>query len=161
MSTIIHKYGGTSIGSIEKIKSVAKKIILEKEKGNDVVVVVSAMGKTTNKLVDLAKEISSNPDKREFDVLLSTGEQISISLTNSDNVFLLVISPHTISTLEISFNAHVKLDSLTRHLILNPFSLKNSVSLLPSPPVAPVIPTYNFFTAFIFFTIQIINIDYF
>ena len=80
MSTIIHKYGGTSIGSIEKIKSVAKKIILEKEKGNDVVVVVSAMGKTTNKLVDLAKEISSNPDKREFDVLLSTGEQISISL---------------------------------------------------------------------------------
>lgn len=80
MSTIIHKYGGTSVGSIEKIKSVAKKIILEKEKGNDVVVVVSAMGKTTNKLVDLAKEIASNPDKREFDVLLSTGEQISIAL---------------------------------------------------------------------------------
>lgn len=68
------------MGSIEKIKSVAKKVILEKEKGNDVVVVVSAMGKTTNKLVDLAKEISTNPDKREFDVLLSTGEQISISL---------------------------------------------------------------------------------
>ena len=63
-----------------KIKSVAKKVILEKEKGNDVVVVVSAMGKTTNKLVDLAKEISVNPDKRELDVLLSTGEQISISL---------------------------------------------------------------------------------
>ena len=68
------------MGSIEKIKSVAKKVILEKEKGNDVVVVVSAMGKTTNKLVDLAKEIDINPDKREFDVLLSTGEQISISL---------------------------------------------------------------------------------
>ena len=68
------------MGSIEKIKSVAKKVILEKEKGNDVVVVVSAMGKTTNKLVDLAKKIDLNPDKREFDVLLSTGEQISISL---------------------------------------------------------------------------------
>lgn len=80
MTTIVQKYGGTSMGSIEKIKSVAKKIILEKEKGNDVVVVVSAMGKTTNKLVDLAKEISINPDKREFDMLLSTGEQISISL---------------------------------------------------------------------------------
>ena len=80
MSTIVHKYGGTSMGSIEKIKSVAKKVILEKEKGNDVVVVVSAMGKTTNKLVDLAKEIDTNPDKREFDMLLSTGEQISISL---------------------------------------------------------------------------------
>ena len=80
LSTIVQKYGGTSMGSIEKIKSVAKKVILEKEKGNDVVVVVSAMGKTTNKLVDLAKEISVNPDKRELDVLLSTGEQISISL---------------------------------------------------------------------------------
>jgi len=68
------------MGSIEKIKSVAKKVVLEKEKGNDVVVVVSAMGKTTNKLVELAKEISINPDKREYDVLLSTGEQISISL---------------------------------------------------------------------------------
>ena len=71
LSTIVQKYGGTSMGSIEKIKSVAKKVILEKEKGNDVVVVVSAMGKTTNKLVDLAKKIDLNPDKREFDVLLS------------------------------------------------------------------------------------------
>ena len=78
------------MGSIEKIKSVAKKVILEKEKGNDVVVVVSAMGKTTNKLVDLAKEISVNPDKRELDVLLSTGEQISISLLT----FLLRLTPY-------------------------------------------------------------------
>lgn len=76
----MQKYGGTSMGSIEKIKSVAKRVISEKEKGSDVVVVVSAMGKTTNKLVDLTKEISNNPDKREFDMLLSTGEQISISL---------------------------------------------------------------------------------
>ncbi|WP_330616147.1 aspartate kinase [Romboutsia sp. 13368] len=80
MSTVVHKYGGTSMGSIEKIKSVARKLISEKEKGNDVVVVVSAMGKTTNKLVELTKEISNNPDKREFDMLLSIGEQISISL---------------------------------------------------------------------------------
>ena len=80
MGTVVHKYGGTSMGSIEKIKSVAKRVISEKEKGNDVVVVVSAMGKTTNKLVELTKEISNNPDKREFDMLLSTGEQISISL---------------------------------------------------------------------------------
>ncbi len=80
MSTVVHKYGGTSMGSIEKIKSVARRLISEKEKGNDVVAVVSAMGKTTNKLVELTKEISNNPDKREFDMLLSTGEQISISL---------------------------------------------------------------------------------
>lgn len=80
MGTVVHKYGGTSMGSIEKIKSVARKLISEKEKGNDVVAVVSAMGKTTNKLVELTKEISNNPDKREFDMLLSIGEQISISL---------------------------------------------------------------------------------
>ena len=68
------------MGSIEKIKSVARRLISEKEKGNDVVAVVSAMGKTTNKLVELTKEISNNPDKREFDMLLSIGEQVSISL---------------------------------------------------------------------------------
>ena len=67
------------MGSIEKIKSVAKRVISEKEKGNDVVVVVSAMGKTTNKFVALTKEISNNQDKREFDMLLSTGDQISIA----------------------------------------------------------------------------------
>lgn len=80
MSAIVQKYGGTSVGSIEKIKSVAKRVISEKEKGNDVVVVVSAMGKTTDNLVNLSKEISDNPNKRDMDMLLSTGEQISIAL---------------------------------------------------------------------------------
>lgn len=80
MSVIVQKYGGTSVGSIEKIKSVAKRVIAEKEKGNDIVVVVSAMGKTTDHLVNLSKEISSNPSKRDLDMLLSTGEQVSISL---------------------------------------------------------------------------------
>lgn len=80
MSVIVQKYGGTSVGSIEKIKSVAKRVIADKEKGNDIVVVVSAMGKTTDHLVNLSKEISSNPSKRDLDMLLSTGEQVSISL---------------------------------------------------------------------------------
>ncbi|MGL5314022.1 MAG: aspartate kinase [Peptostreptococcaceae bacterium] len=80
MSTIVQKYGGTSVGSIEKIRSVAQKVIYEKEKGNKVVVVVSAMGKTTDNLVSLSKNISENPSKRELDMLLSTGEQISITL---------------------------------------------------------------------------------
>ncbi len=80
MTTIVQKYGGSSLGSIEKIKSVAKRVISEKEKGNDVVVVVSAMGKTTDHLVNLSKEISPNTNKRDMDVLLSTGEQISIAL---------------------------------------------------------------------------------
>ncbi len=80
MSIIVQKYGGTSVGNIGKIKSVAKRVIEEKEKGNDIVVVVSAMGKTTDDLVNLSREISTNPSKRDLDMLLSTGEQISISL---------------------------------------------------------------------------------
>ena len=80
MSYIVLKYGGTSVGSIEKIKSVAKKVIKEKEKGIDVVIVVSAMGKTTDHLIEMSKEISQDPNKRDMDMLLSTGEQISISL---------------------------------------------------------------------------------
>ena len=80
MPVIVQKYGGTSIGSIEKISKVAEKIIAEKNKGNDVVVVVSAMSGETNKLVELAKSINKEPCGREYDVLLSTGEQITISL---------------------------------------------------------------------------------
>jgi aspartate kinase len=80
MGVIVQKYGGTSVESIEKIKSVAKRVISEKEKGNDLVVVLSAMGKTTDYLVNLCKEISINPSKRDLDMILSTGEQVSISL---------------------------------------------------------------------------------
>ena len=80
MPLIIQKYGGTSVGSIERIMAVAKKIILAKSQGNDIVVVVSAMSGETNRLVSLAKEISDPPAGREFDVLLSTGEQVTISL---------------------------------------------------------------------------------
>ncbi|MFE8703784.1 aspartate kinase [Cytobacillus sp. FJAT-54145] len=80
MGLIVQKFGGTSVGSVERILNVAERVIEEKERGNDVVVVVSAMGKTTDKLVSLAKDISSNPNKREMDMLLTTGEQITISL---------------------------------------------------------------------------------
>lgn len=80
MRVIVQKYGGTSVESTEKIKNVAKRVIAEKEKGNEIVVVVSAMGKTTDHLINLSKEISPNPSKRELDMLLSTGEQVSISL---------------------------------------------------------------------------------
>jgi aspartate kinase len=80
MATIVQKYGGTSVGSIDKMKDIAKKVIKQRDKGNDVVVVVSAMGKSTDRLVEMAKEISQNPCKRELDMLMSTGEQVSISL---------------------------------------------------------------------------------
>ncbi len=80
MSIIVQKYGGTSIGTIEKISSVAEKIIKEKNNGNKVVVVVSAMSGETNKLLDLAKSIDPDVSGRELDVLVSTGEQVTISL---------------------------------------------------------------------------------
>nr|WP_249365549.1 aspartate kinase [Cytobacillus citreus] len=74
------KFGGTSVGNVEKIRNVADRIIEEKNRGNDCIVVVSAMGKSTDELVSLAKEISPNPNKREMDMLLTTGEQITIAL---------------------------------------------------------------------------------
>ncbi|MDO4288362.1 MAG: aspartate kinase [Eubacterium sp.] len=77
---VVQKYGGTSVGDVEKIKRVAKRIVQRKEAGNAMVVVVSAMGKTTDDLVDLAMAINPNPPSREMDVLLATGEQVSISL---------------------------------------------------------------------------------
>ncbi|WBW94932.1 aspartate kinase [Oceanirhabdus sp. W0125-5] len=80
MGIVVQKYGGTSVGDIEKIKNVAKRVAERKKEGNDIVVVVSAMGKTTDKLVDMAKSITENPCKREMDMLLSTGEQITIAL---------------------------------------------------------------------------------
>ena len=80
MALIVQKYGGTSIADAQKIKNVARRIVETKEKGNQVVIVVSAMGDTTDKLVELAKEINPHPDEREFDVLLSTGEIVSSTL---------------------------------------------------------------------------------
>ena len=77
---IVQKFGGTSVADTSKIKNVANTILREKNLGNDVVVVVSAMGHTTDHLVKMAKEISPNPSGREMDMLLSTGEGISIAL---------------------------------------------------------------------------------
>ena len=80
MPVVVQKYGGTSIGTIEKIKNVANKIIDEKNNGNDVVVVVSAMSGETNRLLELAKDIDLDASGRELDTLVSTGEQVTISL---------------------------------------------------------------------------------
>ncbi|RDU36267.1 aspartate kinase [Neobacillus piezotolerans] len=80
MAIIVQKFGGTSVGTPERIMNVARRVIEECEKGNRVTVVVSAMGKTTDELVGLAKQITSSPSKREMDMLLSTGEQVTISL---------------------------------------------------------------------------------
>ncbi len=79
MALIVQKYGGTSVGSIEKIKAVAKKII-ECHQGNKIVVVLSAMAGQTDNLIQMANEISDDPDPRELDVLIATGEQVSVAL---------------------------------------------------------------------------------
>ncbi len=80
MGIIVQKFGGTSVADPQKIHNVAKAVIREKDNGNDVVVVVSAMGHTTDHLIKLAKEVTNTPNSREMDMLLSTGEQVSIAL---------------------------------------------------------------------------------
>ena len=80
MSLIVQKYGGTSMGSIERIKNVARRVAASKDAGNDVVVVVSAMSGETDRLIKLAADVSTNPDDRELDMLVSTGERVSIAL---------------------------------------------------------------------------------
>jgi aspartate kinase len=80
MALIVQKYGGSSLADAQKIKNVAKRIAQTKEKGNQVVVVVSAMGDTTDELIKLAYQINKRPDERELDMLLSTGEIISCTL---------------------------------------------------------------------------------
>ncbi|MEB3227143.1 MAG: aspartate kinase, partial [Synechocystis sp.] len=80
MALIVQKFGGTSVGTVERIQAVAQRIKASAQAGNSLVVVVSAMGKSTDTLVGLAQQISPNPCRREMDMLLSTGEQVSIAL---------------------------------------------------------------------------------
>ena len=77
---IVKKFGGTSVGNRDRIFNVANRCIEDYKKGNDVVVVLSAMGKYTDVLIDMAKEINENPPKREMDMILTTGEQQSVAL---------------------------------------------------------------------------------
>jgi aspartate kinase len=77
---IVQKYGGTSVGSVERIQAVADRVVAAREAGNDLVVVVSAMGQTTDELTAMATEIASSPDARELDMLLTSGERIAMSL---------------------------------------------------------------------------------
>lgn len=80
MALIVQKFGGTSVGDPERIKNVAQRVARTKDGGDDVVVVVSAMGGETNRLISLASQVSSDPDEREMDMLLSTGERVTIAL---------------------------------------------------------------------------------
>jgi aspartate kinase len=80
MALVVQKYGGTSVGDTERIKNVARRVLNTKNQGHEVVVVVSAMAGETDKLIRLAQQVTPNPNEREMDVLVSTGEQVSIAL---------------------------------------------------------------------------------
>jgi aspartate kinase len=80
MALIVQKYGGTSVGSVQKIKTVAERVVESCERGNRLVVVLSAMAGQTDALINLSREITESPDPRELDVLMATGEQVSVSL---------------------------------------------------------------------------------
>lgn len=108
MGIIVQKYGGSSLNTIDKIKNVADFIIKRRNEGNKIVVVVSAMGDDTDDLLNLANEISENPDKRELDALLSTGEMVSASL--------LAMALKDKKADSISYNAfQIKLKSTKHH----------------------------------------------
>ena len=80
MALIVQKFGGTSVGTTERIKNVARRVVHHHNQGHQVVVVVSAMSGETNRLLALAKELSASPDPRELDVVAATGEQVTIGL---------------------------------------------------------------------------------
>jgi aspartate kinase len=80
VSLVVHKYGGTSLGSIERIRSVARRVLAERQAGHDLVVVASAMAGETDRLLGLAHAVSGDPDRRESDVLASAGEQVAVAL---------------------------------------------------------------------------------
>ena len=80
MAVVVQKYGGSSVADVQKLKYVAERVVRTKRQGHEVVVVVSAMGDTTDELLGMAKQVSPNPDRRELDMLLSAGERISMAL---------------------------------------------------------------------------------
>ena len=80
MGCVVQKYGGTSVGSVDRIKHVAQRVAKTWKAGHQVAVIVSAMAGETNRLIDLVHEVSPDPSEREYDVIVSTGEQVSIGL---------------------------------------------------------------------------------
>ena len=93
MGLIVQKYGGTSVGDLDRIRNVARRIVKTYDQGNDVVVILSAMSGVTDQLLHSAEEISATPNKRELDVLLATGEQTTVALM-------------AMTLIEMGYNAH-------------------------------------------------------
>ncbi len=125
LAVIVQKYGGTSVATVDKIKLVAKRVVKEREKGNDIVVIVSAMGKTTNTLIEMAKTISSYPSKREMDMLISTGEQVSIALLS------IALEEHGYSSISLTgFQAGIKTEGFHTKSRITKIDIDNVKSYL-------------------------------
>ncbi|MFO7558144.1 MAG: aspartate kinase [Desulfobacterales bacterium] len=106
MALIVQKYGGTSVGDIQRIRKVAERVAKTYDNGNDVVIILSAMAGVTDKLIQLANEASSSPDKRELDVLLSTGEQTTVAL-----LAMMLKSMGYAATSLLGFQADIRTDA--------------------------------------------------
>lgn len=123
MARIVQKYGGTSVGSLDRIRNVAKRLIAEKEKGHEVVAVISAMGGVTDKLIGMANELSTEPTERELDVLLSSGEQQSIALLamalNELGAPAISITGRQAGIVTTGSHTRGRIDSIKPDLILN------------------------------------------
>jgi len=132
MSLIVQKYGGTSVGSPERIKHIARRIARWKSAGHQLVVVVSAMSGETNRLLGLAREIQSHPDPRELDVMVSTGEQVTIALMSmalmdlglkarsytGAQVKIVTDSAHTKARIVSIDEAHIRRDLSEGHVVV-------------------------------------------
>ena len=113
---IVQKYGGSSVANIERIKKVARKIVDRAKEGHKMVVVVSAMGNTTDELIKMAQKITKSPNERELDMLISTGEQVSIAL--------LTMAIHSLGWEAISFTGR------QAGIITNPVHTKAKVTTI-------------------------------
>ena len=132
MALIVQKFGGTSVGSVERIQNVAEKVAKFRAEGHDVVVVVSAMSGETNRLIGLAKEIQADPTPREMDVLVSTGEQVTTALLsmalhtrgldaksyNGGQVRILTDNSHTKARIREIDDARIRGDLANGHVVV-------------------------------------------
>ncbi|MCK5853853.1 MAG: aspartate kinase, partial [Sulfurovaceae bacterium] len=118
---IVHKYGGTSVGTLERIESVASRVAKAKKEGNDIVVVVSAMSGETNKLIEFAKHFSANPSKREMDMLLSSGERVTASLLaialNEQGVDAIAMTGRQVGIKTDSMHTYARIESIDPSLM--------------------------------------------
>jgi aspartate kinase len=118
---IVQKYGGTSVGSIERIRNVARRCLATQRQGHDVVVIVSAMSGETNRLLGLAKQISDIPDERELDVIASTGEQVSVGLValaiQAEGGRAMSLLGHQVRVLTDSAFARARIKEIDAHAI--------------------------------------------